>query len=290
MRPIQQSIARVINRLTRPWLLQYRKLTAGTRVLPSFIIIGTQKGGTTSLFHYLSQHPQLVPSYRKEVHYFDGGLKPQRDNFSRGERWYKSNFPLRRHVAVDQQTFEASPMYIFHPLAAQRIQDLLPKVKLILLLREPTERALSHYFHQSRKGRESLAVMDALKGEEDRLAPALEKEDYNDPSFRHFSYKQRGYYAEQIARYQTRFPKENILVLGSEQFFADPHTALKRVFDFVGVDAGFQVANLSARNVGSNRESVDADVYQYLQDHFRPHNEALFKLINNDFGWQKKDS
>lgn len=285
MPSIHQSIARIMNRLARTWLLPYRKVTASTRVLPSFIIIGTQKGGTTSLFHYLSQHPQLLPSYRKEVHYFDGGLKPERDNFARGERWYRSNFPLRRHVAADQQTFEASPIYVFHPLAPQRIQELLPNAKLILLLREPTERALSHYFHQSRKGRETLAVMDALQKEEERLAPALGQKNYNNQSFRHFSYKLRGHYAEQIRRYQALFPKENILVLGSEQFFSDPHTALKKVFEFVGVDTEFQVSNLSARNVGSNRKSVDNDVYQYLKDYFQSHNEELFQLMDDDFGW-----
>ena len=286
MSSVRESVARAVNRLVRPWLLQYRKMTARTRVLPSFIIIGTQKGGTTSLFHYLSQHPQLVPSYRKEVHYFDGGLKPRRDNFSLGERWYRSNFPLRRHIGADQQTFEASPLYVFHPLAPQRIHDLLPNAKLILLLREPTERALSHYFHQSRKGRESLPVMQALQGEEARLAPVLVAQNYKHQNFMHFSYKLRGHYAEQIRRYQGLFPKENLLILGSEQFFADPHAALRKVFEFVGVDPSFQVPNLNARNVGSNRKSVQDDVYQYLKDYFEPHNQDLYQLLGDDFGWQ----
>ncbi|MDF1628596.1 MAG: sulfotransferase [Alcanivoracaceae bacterium] len=285
MPSVRESFARAINRLVRPWLLQYRKLTSSGRALPSFIIIGTQKGGTTSLFHYLSQHPQLVPSYRKEVHYFDGGLKPKRDNFALGERWYRSNFPLRKHIRPDQQAFEASPLYVFHPLAPERIHALLPDAKLILLLREPTERALSHYFHQSRKGRETLSVMDALQGEEARLAPVLAEQNYKHQSFMHFSYKLRGHYAEQIRRYQDIFPKENLLILGSEQFFSDPHTALEKVFEFVGVDSSFQVPNLNARNVGSNRKSVQADVYQYLQDYFAPHNQELYTLLGENFDW-----
>ncbi|MCC1496009.1 sulfotransferase [Alcanivorax sp. 1008] len=285
MPSVRESFVRAINRLVRPGLLQYRKFTAGGRALPSFIIIGTQKGGTTSLFHYLSQHPQLVPSYRKEVHYFDGGLKPKRDNFALGERWYRSNFPLRKHIRQGQQAFEASPLYVFHPLAPERIHALLPDAKLILLLREPTERALSHYFHQARKGRETLSVMDALQGEEARLAPVLAEHDYKHQSFMHFSYKLRGHYAEQIRRYQGLFPKENLLILGSEKFFSDPHTALRKVFEFVGVDSSFQVPNLNARNVGSNRKSVDADVYQYLQDYFSPHNQELYELLGEDFDW-----
>jgi hypothetical protein len=285
MSSFRESVVRVLSRLVRPFLLKYRQLTAAGRALPSFIIIGTQKGGTTSLFHYLSQHPQLVPSYRKEVHYFDGGLKPKRDNFALGERWYRSNFPLRRQLRADQQAFEASPLYVFHPLAAKRIHDLLPDAKLILLLREPTERALSHYFHQSRKGRESLPVTEALQGEEARLAPVLAEHNYKHQNFMHFSYKLRGHYAEQIRRYQALFPKQSLLILGSEQFFADPHTALKKVFEFVGVDASFQVPNLQARNVGSNRKSVQADVYQYLRDYFEPHNEELYQLLGERFGW-----
>ena len=286
MSSFRESVARFLSRLVRPFLLKYRQFTAAGRALPSFIIIGTQKGGTTSLFHYLSQHPQLLPSYRKEVHYFDGGLKPKRDNFALGERWYRSNFPLRRHMRADQQAFEASPLYLFHPLAPQRIHDLLPDAKLILLLREPTERALSHYFHQSRKGRESLPVTEALQGEEARLAPVLAEHHYKHQNFMHFSYKLRGHYAEQIRRYQALFPAENLLILGSEQFFADPHAALKRVFEFVGVDGSFQVPNLQARNVGSNRKSVQADVYQYLKDYFEPHNEELYQLLGERFGWE----
>ena len=98
--------------------------------MPDFIIIGAMKSGTTSLFHYLRQHPSLTPSYKKEVHFFDGGRKPSADNYEKGKSWYQSHFPLKWSVRNDRKTFEASPLYIFNPLAPQRIYELLPDAKL----------------------------------------------------------------------------------------------------------------------------------------------------------------
>src|SRR5690606_33886153 len=128
----------------------YRILTWKKRALPDFIIVGAQKAGTTSLFHYLSEHPQIISPYKKEVHYFDGGLNPEIDTFKKGEKWYRSNFP-RKPKSKSIKTFEASPLYLFNPLAPQRIKDLLPNVKLIILLRDPVERAISQYHHENKK-------------------------------------------------------------------------------------------------------------------------------------------
>ena len=280
-----RPVSRAGNRLGRLLSRQYRLWTAERRCLPDFIIIGTQKGGTTSLFHYLAQHPQLEASWRKEVHFFDGGLNPRRDNHARGERWYRANFPLAANMTADEQAFEASPLYLFHPLAPARMAALLPEVRLIALLRNPVERALSHYFHEVRKGREPLAVMEALQSEEARLAPVLETGDYKHTAFMHFSYKLRGHYAEQIRRYHQYFPRENLLVLSSEAFFSEPQATLARIFDFIGVDAA-NVPNLVARNVGSNRTLVAAPVYDYLQSYFQPLNQDLYELLGTDFGWE----
>lgn len=168
------------------WL--YRRASSRYRKLPDFLIIGAQKSGTSSLFHYLGQHPALRPAFRKEVHYFDGGLK-------NGESWYRSHFCLDSpggHQAV--KAFEASPLYLFHPLAARRIHDRIPGMKLVVVLRNPVERAISQYFHSRRHGRESLPLMEALQQEDERLAAAIRNENYEDESFIHHSYKRRGLY------------------------------------------------------------------------------------------------
>ncbi len=221
----------------------------------------------------------------KEVHFFDGGLNPRVDNFKKGKPWYCSYFPLRNKMSDIQQTFEASPLYIFNPLAPQRIAHLIPEVKIIALLRNPTERAISHYFHVKRSGRERLPIEEALKKEESRLIPVIESEDYKSETFIHNSYKKRGIYKEQLERYFNFFPREQILVMSSEEFFAKPEQCLKRTFEFIGVDPEYKVADLTAKNVANNRSAVASNVYDYLDSFFMPHNRELYEMLGENFGW-----
>lgn len=265
------------------WL--HRALTSGRRALPSFLIIGAAKSGTTSLYSYLGQHPNLIRGYSQEVHFFDGGLDPNRDDFARGERWYRKHFPLIDDMGDADQTFESSPLYIYHPLAAERMYRLLPRVRLIALLRNPIERAISHYFHERRHGREPLELGQALAAEEARLQPALARGDFKDVAFIHLSYKRRGLYGEQIQRFRQYFPADQMMIVNHEQLFADPHAGLRRIFAFLGVDPDFVVPALRPHNVGSNRQDVDAAIYRKLDAYFAPHNRKLYDLIGTDFGW-----
>lgn len=266
-------------------ILKYRQTTSSKRPLPDFLIIGAQKSGTTSLFHYLGQHPQIAPSLKKEIHYFDGGGNPAIDNYLKGPDWYRSNFPIRKESQSALKTFEASPRYIFNPLVPQRIADLIPHAKLIALLRNPTERAISHYFHEKRNGQESMPIMEALRLEEERLKPVLDKCGYKSYVFKHFSYKSRGLYYEQLARYLNYFPGENILAINSEKLFSEPEVILRRIFEFVGVDTEFTIKNLEPHNVGSNKNKVSPDVYEYLDEYYRPHNQKLYELVGEDYCW-----
>jgi hypothetical protein len=264
---------------------EYRKATWRLRSLPDFIIIGAQKAGTTSMFRYLSQHSQLLPSCVKEIHYFDGGLNSDVDNFENGETWYRAHFPLKRQLRDNSKTFEASPLYIFNPLTPKRIFDLIPEVKIIALLRNPTERAISHYFHVKRKGCEPLPIFQAFQKEEKRLEPIDNKRDYRHKSFRHFTYKRRGLYKEQIERFLSYFPMHQMLVLSSEEFFREPKNTLKQVFKFVDVDTEFKIKDLRPRAIGKNKRKVHADVYKYLNNYFLPHNQALYELIGKSYEW-----
>ncbi len=262
----------------------YRLATWRSRYLPDFIIIGAQKSGTKSLYYYLSQHSELLPAFRKEVHYFDGGLDSHVDNFEKGQKWYCAHFPLKNNSTL-QKTFEASPLYIFNPLAPRRIFDLIPKVKLIVLLRNPTERAISHYFHEKRLNKESLSIYEAFQREEQRLESVIKAKDYKNDIFIHHSYKSRGLYKDQLARYLKYFPRQQILVIKREEFFSEPDNTLRQVFEFVGVDTEFKVKDLRPRNVASNRGEVDQKVYEYLNSYFLPHNQALYELIGENYGW-----
>ncbi|PSP35493.1 MAG: sulfotransferase [Cyanobacteria bacterium QS_8_48_54] len=285
MPSLKQRIQTRLKSPVRRWKWQYRQATWHRRALPDFIIIGAQKSGTSSLHYYLTQHPQILPAYKKEIHFFDGGLTPGVDNFEKGQAWYRAHFPLKKNISDHQKTFEASPLYIFHPIAPKRIFDLVPKVKIIAVLRNPTERAISHYFIQQRGNTEPLSIYEALQEEEKRLEPVIKEKDYKNDIFRRHSYKSRGLYKYQLERYLNYFSWQQILVINSEIFFAKPDKTLKRVFDFVGVDTEFNVQNLNPRNVASNKSDVPPEVYEYLNSYFLPHNQALYELVGESYGW-----
>ncbi len=285
MRSLRRLTRRLIKAPARRLIWQYQKATWRSRSLPNFIIIGAQKSGTTSLFHYLGQHPQLLQSFSKEVHFFDGGLNPRIDTYEKGEEWYRAYFPSRRAMSRHHKTFEASPLYIFNPLVPRRIHEMVPEVRIIALLRNPTERAISHYFHEKRKGRESLSISEALRQEDKRLEPVLHNGDYKNNIFIHHSYKHRGLYKEQLGRFRQYFSRERMLVLSSEEFFRDTEITLKRVFDFVGVDTQFKAENLKPINVAGNRSIVSSEVHEYLDEFFLPHNQALYELLGENCGW-----
>ena len=255
-----------------------RTVTSIFRQLPNIIIIGAQKSGTTSLFNYLEQHPQIVGSKPKEVHYFD-------INYEYGTLWYRSHFPLKSNSLA----LEASPYYICHPHAPKRIYNLLPNVRLIAILRNPVERAISHYFHQVRTRSEKLPIFDALKYEEVRLKTSWKNmvadEMYNNRNHQRFSYKQRGVYIEQLERFWKFFDSRNLFIINSEKLFTEPFNTLNEIFSFLEVDSNVKDIDLKKYTVGVNRKKVSREVYDYLTEYFKPFNERLYERIGEDFGW-----
>lgn len=254
-------------------------------MLPTFLIVGAQKAGTTTLFHYLSQHPQVQAPVRKEIHYFDGGLNPRYDNYSKGPSWYRAHFPVEPSSTSGLHTFEASPSYLFNPLAPARIHRLIPSVKIVVLLRDPVERAISHYFHEVRKGRESLDIQSALQIEESRLADAVAQRNFKATDYITKSYKNRGHYAEQLGRYLGLFTSSQILVLDSERLFSQPEAILRETVSFLELTADFRTVDLQPKNIGDNRGTVSDEIYEQLASYFRPHNENLAKLTGRRFSW-----
>ena len=263
-----------------------RLSTSRLRRLPDFIIIGAQKSGTTSLFNYLSRHPQVIPSFTKEVHYFDGGKDPGIDTYARGSGWYRAHFPIKTMSGRYTLTGEASPLYIFNPAVPQRIFRLLPQVKLIALLRNPVERAVSHYYHERRKGREPLSILEAFDSEAKRIQTALQEKDYKNLNFINFTYLKRGLYAEQLERYFNFFDKNQILIIKSENFFTNPGRAMIPVCRFLGIDHNFSFTDLKPRNTGKNKKPVAPEVRKYLEDYYSDQNQRLFSLLGNNLGWE----
>ena len=264
-------------------------LTAQIRLVPDFIIIGAQKCGTTTLYTNLVKHPWIKPALEKEVHFFDAA-------YSKGLNWYRAHFPSTFYKQYVWQVYrrtlvtgEASPYYIFYPHAPRRIFETLPQVKLIVLLRNPVDRAYSHYQHQIQRGRETLSFEAALEAEPERLAGEAAKilADGGYTSFNHvhFSYLARGIYADQLAAWREYFSPERMLILNSERFFADSPAVLNQVTGFLGLPA-WQAAELKKRNRGQY-EKMEPAARARLVDYFRPHNQRLYDLLGARFDWDR---
>src|SRR5919201_3141433 len=153
----------------------YGHATAPLRPLPDFLIIGAQKAGTTALYAYLRWHPGITGPSWKEVSFFDR-------YYARGEAWYRGNMPSRPRQWLAERrngrpplVGEASPSYLFHPLAPERVANLLPRARLIAVLRNPVDRAFSHYQHELSLGREHLSFEEALDREDERLRGEVER-------------------------------------------------------------------------------------------------------------------
>jgi len=254
-----------------------RALTTETR-LPDFLIIGAQKCGTTYLYEKLTEHPHVAPALTKEVHFFDNG-------YHHGVAWYRGHFPAKEGNDI---TGEASPYYIFHPHAARRVQQTTPHAKLILLLRNPVNRAYSHYHHEARLGYEPLSFAEALAQENQRLQGEHEKmltnEHYYSHAHQHYAYRSKGLYADQLQGWFDIFPQDQLLVLQSETFYQNTPVVMRQVTDFLGLSAwdSWQLSNPKRKGYAK----MDPALRQSLATYYQPHNQRLYEMIGADFGWE----
>jgi hypothetical protein len=256
------------------------KRVSGARSVeaPNFVIVGTQRGGTTSLYAYLSSHPQVAPAAMKETHFLT-------DRFTRGLDWYLGLFPATLPPGVI--TGEATPYALFHPLAAQRLRTVAPDSKVIVLLRNPIERAYSQYAMERARGDERLDFADALgaeptrlSGEEDRL---IADPTYISRAHKHYSYVARGEYLPQVRRWREALPSEHLLTLRSEDLYERPAETFTRVTSFLGIDSEVDVP-FTAHN-RSGAPPMDPALRWRLAEHFAPHNLQLAAHLDWEPGW-----
>ena len=266
--------------------------TASRRPLPDFLVIGTKKGGTTSVANWLVQHPQVVPMFprfqrHKSPHYFD-------INYQRGQAWYRSHFPTaaarERHVgeAGLSRVGEASPYYMFHPAAADRIAETVPDVRLVAVLREPVSRAHSNYYDRVVAGTETLPTFEAaIDAEESRLTGVTDEwlavPGHYSFSHDHHTYLARGRYAEQLRRFFDRLGREQLLVLPLEALKREPDKTFRRIEDHLGLDHHDVV--LEERNVRSGNPPIDPATKERLTAYYEPYNRELAELLGEDYGW-----
>lgn len=272
-------------------------LSLSRRGLPNFLVVGAMRSGTTSLIRYLRSHPQVFLAPHKELHYFDF-------NFGEGTDWYRGNF---EGASDERAVGEGTPNYMYIAEALPRIAELIPNARLIAILRDPVERAYSHYWHNRAVGREELDFGPALDAEAGRIAS-------DDPHARaYWSYVDRGRYARQLEAICALFPREALHVLLFDDLRETPGDAYRSVCGFLGVDedhvppelgtavnsfvafrsrklrsltrrlpksAGRVVGRLNARD--ESYPPMPEEIRASLSDRFREDNAALAAWLGRD--------
>jgi Sulfotransferase domain len=295
---VRRVVPRPVVATARDALRRYGTSTAEARPLPDYLVIGTKKGGTTSIINWLVDHPHVCrmwPSAQKlkSAHYYD-------INYDKGEQWYRSHFPTERaRHAHEKKTGtyplvgEASPYYMFHPAVPERVLETAPSIKAIALLRDPVSRAYSNYRDRRATGNEDLATFEeVIDAEAGRLASVDEDRLRNDPSYYsfehdHHTYLARGRYLEHLQPWLDRFPSDQLLILLAEDMFTDAEGVFSKVQKFLALpeDASVPLAKFNER---PPRDPMKPDIQRRLVEYYRPYNAALYDALGRDFGWEKK--
>ena len=244
-------------------------LECTSETLVNFLVVGVQKSGTTALHGYLGNHPDICLGRRKELHFFDND---QHFTGTPNYHAYHKHFP-ERHLNRSA-VGECTPSYIFWPGAIERIYNYNPQMKVVAIMRDPSERAFSHWNMQRNRGLEPLEFLGALKEESQRCDISCRK------SFKRFSYGARGYYARQVEEIWRYFSSDQTLFLRSEELELYPEIELKKVTDFLEINA-FKSVEHENRHQRKYQRSMLAEEYRYLVAMYKADIHKLESLL----GW-----
>jgi hypothetical protein len=283
--------------LNHPWLNPYGftkqrlygNITSPIRILPDFLIAGFNRSGTHSLFEYMNQHPNIKNANRREIHYFTL-------SYWRGLNWYKSYFPTKIYKKQFENkskskllTGEATPHYIFHPLAIKRIKQVIPNVKLIIILRNPIDNVYSHYQYYKIRGVEKNSFEEVIK--EDKQRFEILEHLYNFDQVKEHSFKKvkmpyvsYATYVNYIKRLLEIFPRKQILFIKNTDLNENPQIVLKNIFDFLEIRQ-YKVKDLKKRNIGKY-EKMKSETRHELSEYFKPYNKELEELLEMTFDWK----
>jgi hypothetical protein len=238
---------------------------------PDFIIIGAAKCGTSSLFKYLSEHPQILPPHKKELNFFTP------ENFNKGINWYLSQFP----AIADEPDFltgEASPAYFNSPIAIENIPKLFPETKIILLLRNPVDRAISLYYHNVKCGYETRDINEVLQAEIQQREK-LSEENLQGQIGHIFD----GIYTNKVEKWMNVIAPEKFLIVQTEDLSSNSAKTVNQVFRFLGLHQ-YQAADYFRYNAG-NYYLVDKGIKKQLAEIFAPYNQRLEEFLERKFNW-----
>ena len=245
---------------------------------PDFIIIGAQKAGTTYLFNLLSKHPQLIPSFRKEIHHFD-----DEESYQKGILDYWCQFPLP-HRVWNKRLFESTPAYLFYSNVPGRIKKWLPEIQMIVILRDPIERIFSAWnmFHNTIKD-EHLRHLHDYRSFDEAIEQELTMERKSE---NYHNYLKRGVYHEQLERYFRLFNRDQILILENSEVRYDLGRSLGRISNFLDINNFVTKKELKVnQNSGLYTDKISEKMKSILVDYYEPHNKKLFELIGRSFEW-----
>jgi hypothetical protein len=244
---------------------------AVSRHEPDFLIIGAAKCGTTSLYNYLIEHPDVASASAKELRFFDV-------KFHKGWDWYLAQFPQLDEAQI---VGESSPNYLFDPSVPARVKASLPNAKLIVLLRNPVDRAYSQYTFRGRR-LETASFIDEMLADITRwqeTGMAVAKVEGSP------SYFARGIYADQLERWFAHFPLSQFHIIRSEDLFEEPEPVFRGVLEFLGLRP-WRPEKFRAFNA-STYDGLERDTRQFLARLYAPHNRRLESLLGRDFGWDE---
>ncbi len=270
----------------------YRSLTQQIRVLPDFIIIGARKCGTTSLYEYLTQHPCVLPALSKELFYFDY-------HYEKGNNWYRRHFPTqvekwayKKALGSQVITGEATPSYLYNPFVARRIAELLPQVRLILLLREPVEAAYSAYQFGIKTGTYTADdnVFEKIIQEELQYIQqggelfCQEQETFSiNP---HCTYLARHAYIELLKPWLEVFDRSQIKIVLSEELFTNPAKVYQEVQEFLGLPR--HELDIYDQFNQNGYQKLESSAAQNLEEFFTPFNDRLSNFLGRSLGWKRE--
>ena len=281
---VNSAIRTLGRRGLRSALTGVGQISPGHRMRPGFLIAGAQRCGTTSLFRLLAGHPNVhPPRVTKGIHYFDTA-----DRFRRGPKFYAAHFPLMRATRGQQAiTGEASPYYLYHPLAGSRISAELPDAKVIVLLRDPVERAYSAFKQETGRGFETLSFEAALDAEPERLAGEHERiiadPGYQSFSHQHHAYVGRGLYATQLERLFSAVGRNNVMVLDSEIFLSPGLPQWSELLGFLELPHWFPQDSIRANSRPSS--AMPESIRNRLDAEFDESNRRLAEMLGHPLSW-----
>lgn len=279
---------KLLRRISRNLRKITHESTAFMRLMPDFFITGSSRTGKTTLLNYLTQHPQIFRSYMIETSYFDL-------NYNLGIRWYKSNFPTRMQLhyskfMTNDEFHIGESVHIHSPFVPERIHEIISNPKIVILLRNPIDRAYSYYQKSVEIGKEQFSFEEALQKEEERFQQDQKTLDISPVYYENFRqwylYKTTGIYINFLKNWVKFFPKKNMLFLKTEDLFSNPSLTVNHVLSFLNLK---HLKNLKIQNHSNkqNIASIKPATREELAEYFKPNNLELYQYIGKNLGWEE---